>query len=120
MLIKIYQEPQDSDKRYSPGEIVTALSIPVTGNPKAHLISTSHYFGTAILASPARTGRRLRCCPRSHRPRIPCWNSRYVASVTSSKLEKPALSNRSHFASNMTLPLEGETWMKKVRSACST
>jgi IS1 family transposase len=42
MLIKTYQEPQDSDKRYSPGEIVNALPIPVTGNPKAHLISTSH------------------------------------------------------------------------------
>jgi hypothetical protein len=53
MLIKTYQEPQDSDKQYSPGEIVNAPPIPVTGNPKAQLISTSHCFGTPILALPA-------------------------------------------------------------------
>jgi IS1 family transposase len=42
MLIKTYQEGRESDKRYSPGQIVNALPIPVTGNPKPHLISTSH------------------------------------------------------------------------------
>jgi hypothetical protein len=42
MLIKTYQEPADRDKRYSPGEFVNALPIPVSGNPKAHLIPTSH------------------------------------------------------------------------------
>jgi hypothetical protein len=42
MLIKTYQEPSIQDKRYSPGEFVNALPIPVTGNPKAHLISKSH------------------------------------------------------------------------------
>lgn len=42
MLIKTYQEGGETDKRYSPGQIVNALPIPVTGNPKAHLISTSH------------------------------------------------------------------------------
>jgi IS1 family transposase len=42
MLIKTYGEPQDAEKRYSPAEIVRAVPIPVTGNPKAHLISTSH------------------------------------------------------------------------------
>jgi IS1 family transposase len=42
MLVKTYQEPKDSDKRYSPGEFVNALPIPVTGNPKAAYISTSH------------------------------------------------------------------------------
>jgi IS1 family transposase len=42
MLIKTYQEPHDPEKRYSPGEFVNAVPIPVTGNPKAHLISTSH------------------------------------------------------------------------------
>jgi len=41
-LIKLYGEPQDADKRYSPGEIVSALPIPVTGNPRPYLISTSH------------------------------------------------------------------------------
>jgi IS1 family transposase len=42
MLIKTYQEGGENDKRYSPGEFVNALPIPVTGNPKPHLISTSH------------------------------------------------------------------------------
>jgi IS1 family transposase len=42
MLIKTYQEGSQTDKRYSPGEFVNALPIPVTGNPKANLISTSH------------------------------------------------------------------------------
>ncbi len=42
MLIKTYQEAGERDKRYSPGEIVNALPIPVTGNPKPHLVSTSH------------------------------------------------------------------------------
>jgi IS1 family transposase len=42
MLIKTYQESSTQDKRYSPGEFVNALPIPVTGNPKQHLISTSH------------------------------------------------------------------------------
>jgi IS1 family transposase len=42
MLIKTYQESTTQDKRYSPGEFVNALPIPVTGNPKASLISTSH------------------------------------------------------------------------------
>jgi IS1 family transposase len=42
MLVKTYQEPKDSDKRYNPGEFVNALPIPVTGNPKAAYISTSH------------------------------------------------------------------------------
>jgi IS1 family transposase len=42
MLIKTYQEPRDSERRYSPGEFVNALPIPVSGNPKTHLISTSH------------------------------------------------------------------------------
>lgn len=41
MLIKTYQEGSTQDKRYSPGEFVNALPIPVTGNPKQHLISMS-------------------------------------------------------------------------------
>jgi len=40
-LIKLYGDLPD-DRRYSPGEFVNALPIPVTGNPKPHLISTSH------------------------------------------------------------------------------
>jgi IS1 family transposase len=42
MLIKTYQQSSVPDKRYSPGEFVNALPIPVTGNPKPYLISTSH------------------------------------------------------------------------------
>ena len=42
MLIKTYQESSTQDRRYSPGEFVNALPIPVTGNPKPNLISTSH------------------------------------------------------------------------------
>ena len=42
MLIKMYSESGQADKRYSPGEFVNALPIPVTGNPKPYLISTSH------------------------------------------------------------------------------
>jgi IS1 family transposase len=42
MLIKMYSESGQADKRYSPGEFVNALPIPVTGNPKPFLISTSH------------------------------------------------------------------------------
>ena len=42
MLIKTYQESTMQDRRCSPGEFVNALPIPVTGNPKSNLISTSH------------------------------------------------------------------------------
>lgn len=42
MLVKIYGEPAEPEKRYSPAEIVDARPIPVSGNPKLHLISTSH------------------------------------------------------------------------------
>jgi IS1 family transposase len=42
MLVKMYAEADEPDKRYSPGQIVNALPIPVSGNPKPWLISTSH------------------------------------------------------------------------------
>jgi IS1 family transposase len=43
MLIKTYKDdPATQDKRYMPGQIVNALPIPVTGDPKPYLISTSH------------------------------------------------------------------------------
>jgi hypothetical protein len=42
MPIKTYQESSTQDKRFSPGEFVNALPLPVTGNPKSYLISTSH------------------------------------------------------------------------------
>jgi IS1 family transposase len=42
MLVKTYIGDEGSRERYSPSEIVNAVPIPVTGNPKPHLISTSH------------------------------------------------------------------------------
>jgi IS1 family transposase len=42
MLIKTYRETVGAEKRYSPGDIVSALPIPLSGDPQPHLISTSH------------------------------------------------------------------------------
>ena len=42
MLIKTYSEAESLEKRYSPGQIVNALPIPVTGDPKPWKISTSY------------------------------------------------------------------------------
>jgi hypothetical protein len=42
MLVKMYSDSGQADTRYSPGEIVDARPIPITGNPKPRLISTSH------------------------------------------------------------------------------
>jgi hypothetical protein len=42
MLVKVYSESGQPDTRYSPGEIVDARPIPIMGNPKPRLISTSH------------------------------------------------------------------------------
>ena len=42
MLVKVYADSGQADTRYSPGEIVDVRTIPITGNPKPHLISTSH------------------------------------------------------------------------------
>jgi hypothetical protein len=39
-LIKLYGK--DESEPYAPAQIVNALSIPVVGNPKPRLISTSH------------------------------------------------------------------------------
>jgi IS1 family transposase len=41
-LVKLYSASGAADTRYSPGEFVHALPIPITGNPKPNLISTSH------------------------------------------------------------------------------
>jgi IS1 family transposase len=42
MLVKMYSNSGQADTRYSPGEIVDVRTIPITGNPKPRLISTSH------------------------------------------------------------------------------
>jgi len=41
-LVKLYSASGAPDTRYSPGEFVNSMPIPVTGNPKPSLISTSH------------------------------------------------------------------------------
>jgi IS1 family transposase len=40
MLVKVYEN--DARSAYSPGALVEARPIPISGNPKPHLISTSH------------------------------------------------------------------------------
>lgn len=42
MLVKTYGGDEANRERYSPGEIVDARPVPVSGNPKLHLISTSY------------------------------------------------------------------------------
>src|SRR6266852_6219517 len=42
MLVKMYSNSGQADTRYSPGEIVDERTIPISGNPKPRLISTSH------------------------------------------------------------------------------
>ena len=42
MMVKNYQEAGGHEKRYSPGEFVNAIQMPVSGDPKPNLISTSH------------------------------------------------------------------------------
>jgi IS1 family transposase len=42
MLVKMFSDSGHADTRYSPGEIVDVRTIPITGNPKPRLISTSH------------------------------------------------------------------------------
>lgn len=42
MLVKMYSGDEATRERYSPGEIVDARPVAVSGNPKLHLISTSY------------------------------------------------------------------------------
>jgi len=42
MLVKVYSGDESNRERYSPSDIVEAVSLPVTGNPKIERISTSH------------------------------------------------------------------------------
>jgi IS1 family transposase len=42
MLVKTYENDGQADTRYSPGQMVDTRTIPISGNPKTHLISTSH------------------------------------------------------------------------------
>ena len=42
MLVKVYREPVGAEKRHSPGDFVSATPVPIMGQPKPFLISTSH------------------------------------------------------------------------------
>ncbi len=41
-LIKIYASPREGEQRYSPGEVVEAVPVVVSGNPNLNRICTSH------------------------------------------------------------------------------
>jgi transposase-like protein/IS1 family transposase len=41
-LIKVYATARDKEQRYSPGEVVEAIPVPVFGNPDPRRICTSH------------------------------------------------------------------------------
>lgn len=43
MLVKVYAKPSEEDqRRYSPGDVVNAVPIPINGNPDPSRICTSH------------------------------------------------------------------------------
>ena len=41
-LVKVYASPREGEQRYSPGEVVEAVPVPVMGLPKRERICTSH------------------------------------------------------------------------------
>ncbi len=41
-LVKIYSAPREGEQRYSPGDVVEAVPVPVMGLPKRNRICTSH------------------------------------------------------------------------------
>jgi transposase-like protein/IS1 family transposase len=41
-LIKVYSSPREGEQRYSPGEVVEAVPVPIMGYPKYKQICTSH------------------------------------------------------------------------------
>jgi transposase-like protein/IS1 family transposase len=41
-LVKMYAQPQEAERRYSPAECIGAKKIPVIGNPDPERINTSH------------------------------------------------------------------------------
>jgi IS1 family transposase len=42
MHIKVYGQPEDGERRYSPAEVVSSEKVPVMGNPEKSRICTSH------------------------------------------------------------------------------
>lgn len=41
-LVKVYSSPREGEQRYSPGDVVEAVPVPVMGLPKRNRICTSH------------------------------------------------------------------------------
>ncbi len=41
-LIKVYASPREGEQRYSPGEVVEAVPVVISGNPNPNRICTSH------------------------------------------------------------------------------
>jgi hypothetical protein len=41
-LIKIYTSPREGEQRYSPGEVVEAVPVVISGDPNPYRICTSH------------------------------------------------------------------------------
>jgi transposase-like protein/IS1 family transposase len=41
-LVKIYSAPREGEQRYSPGDVVEAVPVPIMGLPKRNRICTSH------------------------------------------------------------------------------
>jgi IS1 family transposase len=41
-LVKIYSTPREGEQRYSPGDVVEAVPVPVMGLPRRERICTSH------------------------------------------------------------------------------
>jgi len=41
-LVKVYSAPREGEQRYSPGDVVEAVPVPIMGLPKRHRICTSH------------------------------------------------------------------------------
>ena len=42
MHIKVYGQPEDGERRYSPAEVISSEKVPVMGNPEKKRICTSH------------------------------------------------------------------------------
>jgi IS1 family transposase len=47
-LIKIYSAPREGEQRYSPGDVVEAVPVPVMGLPKRERVCTSHIERTNL------------------------------------------------------------------------
>ncbi len=42
MLVKVFSTPREAEQRYSPGDMVNAVRVPINGNPDPRFVCTSH------------------------------------------------------------------------------